>query len=55
MSQVEGTSFSADHTFKVSVNIGFQNPATGQWEGQYDSLYIVMNEIGQVATWKFTK
>ena len=37
---------SADHTFKVSANIGawFQ----GVWVKQFDSVFTVLNEKGQV-------
>lgn len=45
---------SADHTFKVAANIGCMLP-NGSWSTQFDSLYIVMNEIGQVLTYKLTK
>ena len=45
---------SADHTVKVAANIGCMLP-NGSWSTQFDSLYIVMNEIGQVLTYKLTK
>ena len=45
---------SADHTFKVAANIGCMLP-NGSWSTQFDSLYIVMNEIGQVLAYKLTK
>ena len=45
---------SADHTFKVAANIGCILP-DGSWSTQFDSLYIVLNEIGQVLTYKLTK
>ena len=46
-------SLSADHTFKVSSNIGFW--CDGKWIQLYDSLFIVMNEIGVVLSWKLSK
>jgi len=45
---------SADHTFKVAVNIECMLP-DGSWSTQFDSLYIVSNEVGQVLTYKLTK
>lgn len=40
---------SADHTFKVAANIGCMLPDRS-WSTQFDSLYIVLNEMGQVLT-----
>ena len=45
---------SADHTFKNAANIGCNVP-DGSWITQFDSLFIVLNEIGQVLTYKLTK
>lgn len=45
---------SADHTFKVAANIGCMLPDRS-WSTQFDSLYIVLNEMGQVVTYKLTK
>lgn len=45
---------SANHTFKVASNIGCMLP-DGSWSTQFDSLYIVLNETGQVLTYKLTK
>ena len=44
---------SCDHTFKVSANIGFWHK--GVWVKQYDSLFCVLNEHGQVVAWQLTK
>jgi hypothetical protein len=44
---------SCDHTFKVSANIGFWHK--GVWVKQYDSLFCVLNECGQVVVWQLTK
>ncbi|KAL9977216.1 hypothetical protein ACROYT_G014595 [Oculina patagonica] len=46
-------SSSADHTFKVSSNIGFW--CEGKWIQLYDGLFIVMNEIGVVLSWELCK
>ena len=53
MCQMRASSLSADHTFKVSTNIGFW--CEGKWIQLYDSLFIVMNEIGIVLAWKLCK
>ena len=53
MCQMRAPSLSADHTFKVSANIGFW--CEGKWIQLYDSLFIVMNEIGIVLAWKLCK
>lgn len=53
MCQMKASSLSADHTFKVSANIGFW--CKGKWIQLYDSLFIVMNEIGIVVSWKLCK
>lgn len=43
-----------DHTFKVAANVGYLRP-DGRWITQYNSLFIVLNNIGQVIAWQFTK
>ena len=53
MFQTRAFPLSADHTFKVSANIGFW--CEGKWIQLYDSLFIVMNEIGIVLAWKLCK
>lgn len=53
MRQMTANSLSADHTFKVSANIGFW--FRGKWVQLYDSLFIVKNEIGIVLTWQLCK
>ena len=53
MSQISFLWLSADHTFKVSTNIGFWH--RGTWTRQYDSLFCVLNEKGQVVTWQLTR
>ena len=47
-------SLSFDHTFKVAANIGYLRP-DGKWITQYNSLFIVLNNVGQVIAWQFTK
>ena len=53
MCQMTAESLSADHTFKVSANVGLW--LRGKWVKLYDSLFIVMNEIGMVLSWQFCK
>lgn len=53
MSDIPFLWLSSDHTFKVSANIGFWH--RGTWIKQYDSLFCVLNEKGQVITWQLTK
>ena len=45
---------SIDHTFKVAANLGYLRP-DGRWITQYNSLFIVLNDIGQVLAWQLTK
>ena len=49
-----GTALSFDHTYKVAANIGFLR-SDNKWVTQYDSVFLGMNEIGQIVSWKFTK
>ena len=51
MRELTASWLSCDHTFKVASNIGLLRG--GKWIKQYDSLFAVMNEIGQVVTWQF--
>ena len=53
MSQLTSKSWlSSDHTFKVAANIGFF--WNNRWVKVYDSLFIVLNEIGMVLAWLLT-
>ena len=45
---------SFDHTFKVASNIGFLR-GDNKWINQYNSVFFVMNEVGQVIAWQLTK
>ena len=53
MCQMTASSLSADHTFKVSSNIGLW--CGGKWLQLFDSLFIVMSEIGIILGWKLCK
>lgn len=54
MSDLSALYLSADHTFKVAANIGVRLPGN-KWVTQYDSLFCVLNEKGQVVAWQLTK
>ena len=43
----------ADHIFKVSANIGVWKE--GVWLKQFDSLFTVLNEKGQILGWRLTR
>ena len=45
MAQTDAKTISADHTFKVSANIGIM--LQGKWTKLYDALFIVLNEKGK--------
>lgn len=54
MSQIPIDNYiSVDHTFKVSSNIGYKR-SDGKWVTLYNSVFIVLNEIGQVVAWQLT-
>jgi hypothetical protein len=54
MSQLTiSNAISLDHTFKVSSNVGYCR-ADGKWVTLYSSVFICMNNIGQVVGWQFT-
>ena len=42
-----------DHTFKVASNVGYLR-SDGKWITQYSSVFIVLNEKGEVVTWQLT-
>ena len=43
---------SCDHTFKLATHIGILR--CGKWIPQYDSLFIMQNELGEVLFWQLT-
>ncbi len=45
---------SIDHTFKVASNIGYFR-SDQKWVTQYSSVFIIMNEEGEVLSWQLTK
>ena len=55
MSQLPVNKFiSLDHTFKVASNIGFVR-SDGKWIRLYNSVFIALNEHGQVISWQFAR
>ena len=41
-------------TLKVTTNLGYLRP-DGKWVSLYSSLFIVLNNIGQVIAWQLTQ
>ena len=52
LSEVKCRFISIDHTFKAAANVGFKKD--DKWIKQYDSLFIAMNECGNVKGFLFT-
>lgn len=44
-----------DHTFDITSSIGYERKEDRKWIRQYDSLFSVMNEKGQIVTWQLTQ
>ena len=49
-----GESISFDHTFKIASNFGYVREDK-KWITEYDSVFLVLNDKGQVLTWQLTK
>ena len=47
------SAISFDHTFKSAMNIGYRRE-DGVWIPQYNSIFVVFNEVGQIVTWQLT-
>jgi len=43
-----------DHTFKVASNIGYLR-SDSKWVTLYNSIFIVLNKVGQAIAWQFVK
>lgn len=52
MSALTGECVSCDHTFKLAKHIGIMRE--GKWVPQYDSLFILQNERGEVLFWQLS-
>ena len=46
---------SCDHTFKSVSNIGYRRAEDGKWIHQYNSIFCIVNEKGEVINWQLTK
>ena len=49
---VTGERCSCDHTFKLAKLVGIMRD--GRWISQYDSLFVLQNENGQILFWQLT-
>lgn len=45
----------SDDTFDIASSIGYERTIDKKWIKQYDSLFCVMNERGQIVTWQLTQ
>lgn len=52
---VEAEWLCCDHTFDITSSIGYERTEDKNWIRQYDSLFSVMNERGQIVTWQLTQ
>ena len=46
---------SCDHTYSSIANVGTVRIDDKRWITQYKGLFCVLNEVGQVLTWKLTR
>ncbi len=54
MSELGAKWISCDHTFKSVCNIGYVRENDRQWINQYNSIFCVLNEKGEIINWQFT-
>ena len=52
MADLSSEVISCDHTFKLAAHIGIHK--CGKWVPQYDSLFIVQDEVGRVLFWQLS-
>jgi len=52
MALLVGENLSCDHTFKLPKHIGIMRE--GKWVPQYDSMFIIQNDRGEVLFWQLT-
>ena len=50
MCELTSEVISCDHTFKLATHIGILR--CRKWIPQYDSLFIMQNELGQALFWQ---
>ena len=53
MGSITAEYLSCDHTFKLPKHIGIQRESN--WVTQYDSMFIIQSEKGEVLFWQLTK
>ena len=54
MRSLKANWITCDHTFKSVCNIGYARSEDGKWISQYNSVFCVLNEKGEVINWQFT-
>ena len=54
MRSLKANWITCDHTFKSVCNIGYARSEDGKWINQYNSVFCVLNEKGEVISWQFT-
>ena len=52
MGELTSEVINCDHTFKFATHIGIHKH--GKWAPQYDSLFVMQDEVGQVLFWQLT-
>lgn len=55
MSRLTAKVITCDHTFKVSRNIGVVRKDDNKFVTQYNQVFIVLDEKGEVLGWRLTK
>ena len=55
MNKLNADMISCDHTFKSACNIGYKRAQDGAWINQYNSIFCILNEQGEIINWQFTK
>ncbi len=55
MNGLSADMISCDHTFKSACNIGYKRAEDGAWINQYNSIFCILNERGEIISWQFTK
>lgn len=54
-SSADSAWLSCDHTFRSVSNVGTVRRSDGSWIKQYNGLFCVLNQEGEVMTWKLTR
>ena len=55
MSRLTAKVITCDHTFKVSRNIGVVRKEDNKFVPQYNQVFIVLNEKGEILDWRLTE